>query len=51
MVELADKLKKHTKEKLISIIKSYDNNYMLQESVKFMSSRLLELSKQQLKEG
>ena len=51
MVELADKLKKHTKEKLSSIIKSYDNNYMLQESVKFMSSRLLELSKQQLKEG
>lgn len=51
MVELADKLKKHTKEKLASIIKSYDNNYMLQESVKFMSSRLLELSKQQLKEG
>ncbi len=51
MVELADKLKKHTKEKLASIIKSYDNNYMLKESVKFMSSRLLELSKQQLKEG
>ncbi len=51
MVELADKFKKHTKEKLASIIKSYDNNYMLQESVKFMSSRLLELSKQQLKEG
>ncbi|MCE7743603.1 MAG: phosphopantothenate/pantothenate synthetase [Candidatus Heimdallarchaeota archaeon] len=51
MVELIDKLKKHTKEKLISIIKSYDNNYMLQESVKFMSSRLLELSKKQLREG
>ncbi len=50
MVELADKLKKHTKEKLNSIIKNYDNNYMLQESVKFMSSRLLELSKKQLKE-
>jgi len=50
MVELIDKLKKHTKEKLISIIKSYDNNYMLQESVKFMSSRLLELSKKQLRE-
>ncbi|MHA1121263.1 MAG: phosphopantothenate/pantothenate synthetase [Candidatus Heimdallarchaeota archaeon] len=51
MVELIDKLKKHTKEKLISIIKSYDNNYMLQESVKFMSSRLLELSKKQLRKG
>ena len=51
MVELTDKLKKHTKEKLTSIVKCYNNNYMLQESVKFMSSRLLELSKQQLKEG
>jgi len=51
MVELADKLKNQTKEKLKLIIKNYDNNYMLQESIKFMSSRLLELSKQQIKEG
>ncbi|MBK5113761.1 MAG: phosphopantothenate/pantothenate synthetase [Candidatus Heimdallarchaeota archaeon] len=50
MVELADKLIKYSEEKLHSIMKNYDNNYMLQESVKFMSSRLLELSKQQMKE-
>jgi len=51
MVELADKLKELSEEKLKSIIQNYDNNYMLQESVKFMSNRLLELSKQKLKEG
>ncbi len=50
MIKLTDKLKKYSEEKIKSIIESYDNNYMLQESVKFMSSRLLELSKQKLKE-
>ena len=51
MLEFANELVNLSRESLIEITNSYDNNKMLQESVKFMGNRLLDMSKEQLKEG
>jgi 4-phosphopantoate--beta-alanine ligase len=50
MVEIADKLIKKTSEELKTLIKKYDNNNMLQQSVEFMANRLIKLSKEKLQE-
>ncbi|MBD3190342.1 MAG: phosphopantothenate/pantothenate synthetase [Candidatus Heimdallarchaeota archaeon] len=51
MNNFIDELNKLSKEQLMTIIKQYDNNQMLQESVQYMGSRLLDLAEQQLQEG
>ncbi|NHJ03645.1 MAG: phosphopantothenate/pantothenate synthetase [Candidatus Heimdallarchaeota archaeon] len=51
MVEIAKRLKEESSDNLTKIIQNYNNNYMLQESIKFMSNRLLKLSKENLQEG
>ncbi|NHJ46719.1 MAG: phosphopantothenate/pantothenate synthetase [Asgard group archaeon] len=50
MVDIANKLLKKTKEQLKTLIEKYDNNNMLQKSVKFMADRLIELSEEKLQE-
>lgn len=51
MVEIADNLEKKPKNDLKAIIKSYDNNKLLQESIRFMSKRLMKLAQKRLEEG
>lgn len=51
MIEIVDEFINKPVEKLKIIIESYDNNFMLQESVKHMAERLLKLSKSHLQEG
>ncbi|MBN1328003.1 MAG: phosphopantothenate/pantothenate synthetase [Candidatus Heimdallarchaeota archaeon] len=50
MIKIVEELSNYSREQLKTIIKNYDNNHMLQQSVKFMSNRLLELSNERLKE-
>jgi 4-phosphopantoate--beta-alanine ligase len=51
MLPIAKKLLNTSKNELKSIIQSYDNNYMLQQSISFMVERLKQLSKERLQEG
>ncbi|RLI72770.1 MAG: hypothetical protein DRP02_00640 [Candidatus Gerdarchaeota archaeon] len=51
MVVMAEKMRKLPREQLKSIIENYDNNYMLQESVKFICQRLSTMAKKKLIEG
>ncbi|HUU78271.1 MAG TPA: phosphopantothenate/pantothenate synthetase [candidate division Zixibacteria bacterium] len=51
MVKIAKRLKEESTDNLTKIIQNYNNNYMLQESIKFISNRLLKLSKENLQEG
>ncbi|MGC9780573.1 MAG: phosphopantothenate/pantothenate synthetase [Candidatus Heimdallarchaeota archaeon] len=51
MLDIAEDLTKKSKEELITIIEKYDNNNLLQDSVRFMSDRLIKLAQKQLKEG
>ncbi|NHJ85288.1 MAG: phosphopantothenate/pantothenate synthetase [Asgard group archaeon] len=50
MVEIADKLSRKKESELKIIIKNYNNNKMLQESINFMVERLVALSKEKLQE-
>jgi len=50
MVEIAQKLQKEPKESLIQLIDKYDNNDMLQTSVKFMADRLVTIAEEKLQE-
>lgn len=51
MVEITDKFMKKSHEELKTLIEKYNNNYMLQQSVKFMADRLMKLSKEKFQEG
>jgi len=50
MVTIAQKLQNEPKENLIQLIDKYDNNNMLQESVKFMADRLVVIANEKLQE-
>jgi len=51
MVTFAERLRSATKKQLRNIIKNYDNNYMLQQSVQFMAQRLTKLAEEKIVEG